>query len=266
MCAPGTARAIGRPTDPTRAGGYNTSGFAWGVAVSGGYAYVADGYGGLQILHVNFTPSASIDSISPSPADEGEVVSFSGSGTDSSGSIVAYQWRSDIDGPLSTSVSFSNSSLSVGDHTIYLKVQDNDGEWSREVNQSLHINALPTATIDTISPSPADEGNEVSFSGSGSDNDGTVVGYEWRSNIDGNLSTEASFSTSSLAPGEHTISFRVQDNDGAWSEWDTETLVITPESDDSNGISALVNDIPTNVLYGALGLVVVLIIVALRRR
>ena len=36
-----------------RVGGYDTSGYAWGVAVSGNYAYVADDAAGLQVIDVS---------------------------------------------------------------------------------------------------------------------------------------------------------------------------------------------------------------------
>jgi len=44
---------VSDPTNPTWAGGYDTSGIARGVAVSGGYAYVADGSGGLVVVDVS---------------------------------------------------------------------------------------------------------------------------------------------------------------------------------------------------------------------
>jgi hypothetical protein len=46
---------------------------------------------------------------------------------------VAYQWRSSVDGVLSTLTDFSTSSLSVAKHTIFFMVQDNRGDWSKEV-------------------------------------------------------------------------------------------------------------------------------------
>ena len=36
-----------------RVGGYDTSGYALGVAVAGNYAYVADGDAGLQVIDVS---------------------------------------------------------------------------------------------------------------------------------------------------------------------------------------------------------------------
>ena len=38
---------VSNPANPLRVGGYDTSGYAWGVAVVGNYAYVADGDAGL---------------------------------------------------------------------------------------------------------------------------------------------------------------------------------------------------------------------------
>jgi WD40 repeat protein len=76
----------------------------------------------------------------------------------------------------------------------------------------------PTATINSISPQIAELDGSVSFSGSGSDNDGTISEYLWNSSIDGDLSNSASFSTTDLSFGNHTITFRVKDNDGVWSD------------------------------------------------
>lgn len=85
-------------------------------------------------------------------------------------------------------------------------------------------NGLPTATIDLITPNPAVAGTNVQFSGSGTD-DGYIVSREWRSSIDGFLSTYPTWSTSSLSIGVHTITFTVTDNYGV-SASDTDTLEI----------------------------------------
>ena len=65
----------------------------------------------------------------------------------------------------------------------------------------------PTAIIDSISPNPVDGGQSVTFSGHGEAVNGTIVAYSWDSNINGHLSDESSFSTSTLSPGDHTITF-----------------------------------------------------------
>ena len=185
-------------------------------------------------------PTAYIDSITPNPATQGtDTVSFTGHGTDSDGSVVAWSWRSSRDGQLSTSSSFNKpaSALSVGTHTIYFKVMDDDYEWSTEDIRTLTINPVPTpnqrptASIISISPNPATQGTHtVSFIGDGTDPDGILVDYSWISSQDGQLSTSPSFNkpASALSVGTHTIYFKVMDDDGDWSTEDTRTLTINP--------------------------------------
>ncbi|HBG28290.1 MAG: hypothetical protein A2Y10_03400 [Planctomycetes bacterium GWF2_41_51] len=187
-----------------------------------------------QILAVQVTtnvpPTASITSITPNPATQGQTVSFTGSGTDTDGTITAYRWESNLDGSLSSASSFTKNNLSVGSHTITFTVQDDDGAWSLPVTRTLVIqqpaNIPPTATIISISPSPAAQGQSVSFVGSGTDTDGTITAYRWTSSINGVISSQASFSTTLLSPGTHTISFKVKDNRDDWSSTVTWTLTI----------------------------------------
>ncbi len=79
-------------------------------------------------------------------------------------------------------------------------------------------NQPPIAHIDSISPTEFFVGDTVMFAGHGTDSDGTVTAYQWQSSLDGDLSVMPSFETSTLSEGEHSIYFRVQDNEGAWSE------------------------------------------------
>jgi PKD repeat protein len=87
----------------------------------------------------------------------------------------------------------------------------------------VHIptNVGPVATINSISPTAALPGETVTFSGSGTDFEGTIAAYRWYSTVDGPLSDKATFSSSELpeglSEGIHTILFSVQDNTGAWS-------------------------------------------------
>ena len=87
-----------------------------------------------------FNPQAIIDSITPSQVLKDEEASFIGHGIVYN-KIERYVWTSSINGEIynSTTANFTNSSLSVGEHTIYLKVQDNYGVWSDEVNTTLVI-------------------------------------------------------------------------------------------------------------------------------
>jgi len=180
----------------------------------------------------NQPPTAIIDSISPNPAEQGTTVFFYGNGDDADGTIAAYEWTSNlVGGTLSTAQSFSSSSLPLGTHSISLRVQDNEGEWSEAVTETLSItaatsNEAPTAYISSISPNPAKPGQMVNFIGGGNDPDGSIVFYSWWSSRDGEISFEAEFSTDSLSEGTHYISFTVADDDNAYSDAVDATLVV----------------------------------------
>ena len=83
--------------------------------------------------------------------------------------------------------------------------------------EQLLDNQAPIAIIEIIDPSIALPGEEITFTGSGTDIDGFVSNYHWSSSIDGNLSLSDNFTKSNLTMGLHTISFMVQDNEGRWS-------------------------------------------------
>jgi len=110
-------------------------------------SYCADAVMFVYVLGANIPPIATIESISPNPAQPGETVTFSGYGTDSDGTVENYSWRSSLDGVLSDSASCSNSMLSEGIHTIFFKVQDNNGTWSLEVSEELIIGEPPSVIV-----------------------------------------------------------------------------------------------------------------------
>lgn len=106
-----------------------------------------------------------------------------------------------------------------------------------------HGNELPTASIDAITPDVAEEGEKVTFSGHGIDPDGYITGWRWTSNIDGLLSSVATFSEASLSAGIHDISFQVKDNASAWSEEVTEQLVIGATTGMEEAVTIVIEEI-----------------------
>jgi hypothetical protein len=85
----------------------------------------------------NKQPTAYIDSITPNPASSSELISFSGHGEDTDGTIQDFRWWTDS-GCLSLNASFSTS-LSPGQYTIYFSVKDDGGVWSNAVNMNLTV-------------------------------------------------------------------------------------------------------------------------------
>lgn len=90
------------------------------------------------------------------------------------------------------------------------------------------LNQNPVAYIISISPNPANEGETISFVGEASD-DGVIIEYEWKAN-NNKISSQKSFSYSGLSAGTYTIKFRAKDDDGVWSDYDSETLTVKSSS------------------------------------
>jgi hypothetical protein len=91
------------------------------------------------------------------------------------------------------------------------------------------VNALTVSpTVGTPLPN-----RQIAFQASAVDGDSAgsqVVGYEWRSDLEGALGTEISFTLRllRLRVGTHAISLRVQDDEGTWSQPLTTTLTVVP--------------------------------------
>lgn len=92
---------------------------------------------------------------------------------------------------------------------------------------SPQANQPPNAYVSTV-PDEVSAGDTVLLGGYGRDEDGSVEGYLWSSDLDGELSRSATFEIDSLSLGEHVVSFSVQDNNGAWSETVLATLKVMP--------------------------------------
>ena len=149
-------------------------------------------------------------------------IELSGEGSsDSDGTIVSYAWDTDGDGIMDRSgpritVSFPE----VGDHSVSLTVTDDDGltaSASATVTMMPDARTPPTAVINS-SDVYIHPGNGFSVSGSGSDADGTVVAYEWKTDTGCTHSgtdyplTWATYHGTCGDP--KVITFTVTDNDG----------------------------------------------------
>ena len=127
------------------------------------------------------------------------------------------EWSSNISGHIGTGYSF-NANLPVGDHTITASVTDSGGLTSTDTLSGLQIvasNLAPLVTIETPSIGDTFEnGVPVTFVGSASDDhEGDLSEIiTWKSDIDGDLATGASFTTSQLSLGIHVITAKATDS------------------------------------------------------
>ena len=131
---------------------------------------------------------------------------------------------------------------SSGDFPTTSSCYDNSRNGGMEIFVfKLNLTQLTTyAAIETISPNPTNESEQVHFSGKGTDENGTIVNYKWISRVDGFLSNKKSFTLSNLSNGTYKIYFKVQNNSGVWSDEVFSTIT-------RNGIPrAKVDDITPN--------------------
>lgn len=206
----------------------------------------------------NQPPSATITSPADGAVvDEFQPVTFTGSATDpedgalSGGTLV---WTSSLDGAIGTGTSFTRNDLSPGDHVITLTATDTEGR-SGTATRDLTItevpNEPPVATITAPADGgSADNGVPVNFSGNASDpEDGTLTGASlvWTSDLDGNIGTGTSFSTSTLSGGTHEIVLTATDSQGgfgadtiSFSITGAPTVAITAPTDQASGAPATV--------------------------
>lgn len=154
---------------------------------------------------------------------------LTGSGTDSDGTIASYAWVK-ISGPSGgtivspSSASTTINSLQAGTYTYQLTVTDDDGATNTDLVDII-VNAAPPANIAPVSNAGANivitlPTNSTSLSGSGTDSDGSIVGYLWTkisgpSGGDIGTPTSASTSINSLLEGTYVYQLRVTDDDGA---------------------------------------------------
>jgi pimeloyl-ACP methyl ester carboxylesterase len=171
-------------------------------------------------------------------------VTLNGSATDKDGSIVSYNWTK-LSGPSSYTISSpATASTSViglvqGIYIFRLSVKDNNGATSSDDIQ-ITVNAVLTnpnqapvamAGKDIVITLPV---NKTQLSGSGTDSDGTIVGYRW-TKIDGPVNYSLSAPTTNktnvtnLVEGVYSFQLTVTDNQGATGS-DTVMVTVKPDT------------------------------------
>ncbi|MBX2963560.1 MAG: tandem-95 repeat protein [Cyclobacteriaceae bacterium] len=153
-------------------------------------------------------------------------VIINGSGTDSDGTVVAYQW-SKLSGPASVQSGQTTPSLTVnnmvaGTYTFRLTVTDNQGATGTDnvsvivqpevVNQAPIVNAGPDVSLTLPS-------NSTLLQATASDPDGSIASYQWQQisgpSFSGTGNTTANFSLNDLQEGSYVFRITVTDNLGA---------------------------------------------------
>ena len=112
---------------------------------------------------------------------------------------------------------------------------------------SAHYDVAKTGTLPNVAPTasiaaPAINGLDVAFSGTGVDNDGSIVSYAWDFG-DSTTGTGAAVSKTYAAAGTYTVKLTVTDDDGATGSTTTEvTVAPIPNQAPTAQIAAPVTD------------------------
>jgi chitinase len=168
---------------------------------------------------------------------QGAKVTFAGTATNGSGGSLhgtSLVWSSSINTQTITGDSISTSLLPLGTHTFTLTARNSlglTGKASVTITiGTVAANKAPTATITApAAGASVKQGTSVTFTGAGTDaEDGALSGAAlvWTSSINGQLGTGATFSTTALSAGTHTITLTAKDSKGATGTA-TRTVTVT---------------------------------------
>jgi hypothetical protein len=162
--------------------------------------------------------------------------SFTGSATDSDGTISTYSWTK-ISGGAATLAGATTSTLSLtglagGAYVFRLTVTDNKGATNSD-DVNLIVNALPTVSAgsDKSITLPT---NSVAIQGTASDPDGSISTYTWAmtTGTAGTLSgtSSSTLNASGLVQGSYVFRLTVKDDRGASSSDDVKVTVLANTS------------------------------------
>jgi len=152
--------------------------------------------------------------------DSGDIVTISCTGADPDNDPLTYTWSSTcgkVDGT-GTTVRWLSAGVPVGSCATTAKVDDGRGGFaSSSVSTSVEPkpNHPPTITC-SADRSSVFAGEKVHINTNASDPDGDPLKYTWRANAGQIVGTGAvvDFDTSGLAPGNYTVTVRVEDGRG----------------------------------------------------
>ncbi|MBF0099538.1 MAG: PKD domain-containing protein [Desulfobacterales bacterium] len=193
----------------------------------------------------NILPSATISNpINNASFVLNESISFQGSGIDSDGSIASYSWTFGDGGTASGSTA-THAYTQVGTYTVILSITDDKGAiatYSITIQLQEPPNTPPSAAITTPNNNASFvENQSISFQGSGTDSDGSIVSYHWNFGDSTNASENTTTHTYTQS-GTYTVTLTVTDNKGATA---TASIIIQLQEPPNNAPSATITT-PSN--------------------
>jgi hypothetical protein len=179
-------------------------------------------------------PVASL-SMSPNPPRAEQSVQLDASGSSySRGTIADYRWDLDGSGNYATDTgatpTVTTSFPTAGTYNVSVRVTDSNGGWDY-TTKHLKVGNFPPVVVIAASHNPALPNQEVTLSGSGSTDQGSIVDYRWDLDGSGNYATDTgatpTVTTSFASPGIHTVGLQETDDLGLTSKATLSLPVLT---------------------------------------
>ena len=177
----------------------------------------------------NREPSADFD-WNPASPFAGETVFFTSRSSDPENRIASEKWDLDNDGEYNdaTGGTASRSFPTAGPHTVSLLVEDQDGGTST-ISRTVDVVDLPNVKPNadfSISPASPTILDNVTFTSTSTDSDGSIASLAWDLDNDGAYTDASGSEASKMFPlaGTYTVGLLVTDNEG---ETDTVTKSVT---------------------------------------
>lgn len=183
--------------------------------------WVAAGACGPEPVIPNVPPSAGF-TVSPSSPQTNTLTAFTSTSTDSDGAIATTLWDLDDDGLFddASGLVATRTFTAPGTFDISLQVTDDDGASDVETRQVVvtapPVNARPVAAF-AVRPIAPVYREPVNFRSTSTDADGSIAGYGWDLDDDGQFDDAGGEQASRSFPrgGAYPISLRATDNEGS---------------------------------------------------
>ncbi len=184
--------------------------------------------------------SVTVDNVTPivnagsdQTMNEGDVVNFDGSFTDS-GSVDTHTiaWNFGDGETASGNLTPTHIYTDNGVYTATLTITDDDGGVGTDTLTVTVRNVAPVANTDGPYEGMVDEPIQLQSSATDVNSDQETLTYEWDFNYDGTTfdvdSTEQKPTVTYETPGDHTVALRVRDKDGGISELSLANVSVLP--------------------------------------
>jgi len=175
-------------------------------------------------VYGNFIPIADF-TYNPIQPKENEEIRFNDTSTDPDGTVDNWLWNFD-DGNATSSKNAVHT-YTKGKYNVTLTVTDNNGAIGSIMKKVVVGNLAPTANF-TYFPADPKENQDIQFTDSSIDPDGTVANWLWDFG-DGNTSSQQNPTHKYTNRGTYNITLTVTDNDGATNAV-TKTIVVAASS------------------------------------